>query len=65
MFPTVADDALDLLQKLLLFNPSKRLSVDQALKHPFCAQFYNPRTLKVCTKPISMAIDDNKKYSLQ
>ena len=28
-------DALDLLDKLLLFNPRERITVDEALAHPY------------------------------
>jgi len=29
------DEALDLLEKMLVFNPEKRITVDEALEHPF------------------------------
>ncbi|KAI0225886.1 Mitogen-activated protein kinase 15, partial [Lamellibrachia satsuma] len=35
-------DAIDLLKKLLHFNPDKRLTTDQALKHPYVKRFHNP-----------------------
>lgn len=35
-FPaTASDEALDLLSKMLEFNPDKRISVEDALRHPF------------------------------
>ena len=37
MFPTAPDDAIDLLKNLLHFNPNKRLTVEQALRHPYIA----------------------------
>eukprot|EP00347_Sterkiella_histriomuscorum_P009655 403340377 len=35
MYPGAGDDALDLLNKMLVFNPYFRVSVDEALTHPF------------------------------
>ena len=36
-FPGSSDDALDLLEKMIKFNPGKRITVDQALNHKFFA----------------------------
>ena len=36
------DPALDLLAKLLSFNPNERVSVDEALQHPYLADLYCP-----------------------
>jgi len=35
----VPADALDLLHALLQFNPEKRLSAEQALKHPYVKRY--------------------------
>ena len=35
----VPADALDLLHGLLQFNPDKRLTAEQALKHPYVKRF--------------------------
>lgn len=34
LYPHASEDALDLLKKLLLFNPDKRLSAEEAVKVP-------------------------------
>lgn len=35
----VPADALDLLHSLLQFNPDKRLTAEQALKHPYVKRY--------------------------
>jgi len=35
MFPDVDPNAVDLLQKMLQFHPARRISVEEALAHPF------------------------------
>ena len=59
MFPTASDEALDLLKNLLQFNPNKRLTAEQSLKHPYVAQFHNPEDEPICTRKIKIPIDDN------
>lgn len=34
--------AVDLLEKLLVFDPDRRLSAEEALAHPYCATYYYP-----------------------
>lgn len=34
--------ALDLLDKMLTFNPNKRIEVEEALAHPYLEQYYDP-----------------------
>lgn len=41
MFPTLPIEALDLLDKSLHFNPKKRLTVSEALSHPWLSDYHN------------------------
>jgi mitogen-activated protein kinase 1/3 len=36
-------EALDLLQKMLQVDPSKRITVEEALKHPYLKDYYDPK----------------------
>merc|ERR1712146_124792 len=37
-FPNASKEALDLLEKMLHFNPEKRISVEDALNHPYMSK---------------------------
>ncbi|XP_024525747.1 extracellular signal-regulated kinase 2 isoform X2 [Selaginella moellendorffii] len=63
-FPSATPEAADLLRKLLHFNPQKRLTAEQALQHPYVAQFHNPREEPSCNRLIRIPIDDNHKFTI-
>lgn len=65
IFPTAAEDSIDLMKKLLKFNPAERLTVEEALEHPYVSQFHNIDNEPVCKKIITIPIDDNKKFSIK
>ncbi|XP_061086174.1 mitogen-activated protein kinase 15-like [Conger conger] len=55
---SVAPDALDLLQQLLVFNPDKRLSAEQALQHPYICRFHNPAQEPSLCYEVVLPVDD-------
>ncbi|KAI4898020.1 hypothetical protein NFI96_014148 [Prochilodus magdalenae] len=42
LFPNADPKALDLLDRMLTFNPHKRIEVEEALAHPYLEQYYDP-----------------------
>ncbi|KAJ8455697.1 hypothetical protein OPV22_035046 [Ensete ventricosum] len=52
-FPTMSSGAIDLLEKMLVFDPSKRITVDQALRHPYLASLHNINDEPVCATPFN------------
>lgn len=42
ILPDAPADGVDLMKKLLHFNPDKRITADEALRHPFVHRFHNP-----------------------
>lgn len=42
LFPGIPRDALDLLDKMLDLNPVRRITVEDALNHPFLASMHDP-----------------------
>ena len=56
-----SEDALDLLSRLLVFNPARRLSAAEALAHPYVAQFHAPADEPIADSVITIPINDNTK----
>lgn len=42
MMPEAPPEGVDLLRQLLHFNPDKRITAAEALKHPYVSRFHNP-----------------------
>ena len=58
-----SDQAIDLMQKLLQFDPAKRIDAVAALQHPYVAQFHDPHVERTADFKVQVVIDDNDKKS--
>jgi mitogen-activated protein kinase 15 len=65
MFNNCDPQGIDLLRKLLIYNPNKRITVKEALEHPFFKDFHSVEDEIVCKSKIQIPIDDNQKLSLK
>lgn len=53
-FPDASSDALDLLAKMLTFDPARRISVRDAMRHPWLSRFYQVRfeIIRMCVRHV-------------
>ena len=58
LFPNSNPVALDLLGKMLMFNPKKRYTVEQCLAHPYFEGLHNPEEEPITTRPFDWSFDD-------
>ncbi|MBA0736978.1 hypothetical protein Gogos_010462 [Gossypium gossypioides] len=52
-FPNMSPGAIDLLEKMLIFDPHRRITVDGALCHPYLAPLHDINEEPVCPRPFS------------
>ncbi|ONL96831.1 Mitogen-activated protein kinase 5 [Zea mays] len=53
LFPRVQPLALDLIERMLTFNPLQRITVAEALAHPYLERLHDVDDEPVCTEPFS------------
>lgn len=60
LYPQIDKNALDLLDRLLTFDPNQRINVNDALAHPYLQQHHDPNDEPVASHPFTfeMEMDD-------
>ncbi|KAK2079649.1 hypothetical protein QBZ16_002044 [Prototheca wickerhamii] len=59
-FPDASKGALDLLQRMLQFDPRKRISVDEALRHPWLAALHDEAAEPVAQGAFKFDFEDQE-----
>jgi len=62
-FPRCSEQAVNLLRKMLTFNPDKRITVEDCLKHDFFTAIRHPELERVASKPCVLPFDDDEGLS--
>jgi len=57
-YPGATEEAIDLLDKMLQFNPYLRISIDEALAHPFFTKVKKPAKEKNAEKQIILEFEN-------
>ncbi|TXT08813.1 hypothetical protein VHUM_02941 [Vanrija humicola] len=57
LYPGATPQALDLLEKLLCFDPAKRIGCQEALEHPYLAVWHDPIDEPVCEAPFDFSFE--------
>ncbi|CAD8212633.1 unnamed protein product [Paramecium octaurelia] len=65
LFASAEDEAIDFIRKTLLYNPFKRMTVEQALNHPYVKEFKGTEDEISRDSAIETQMDDNHKYSVK
>ncbi|KAK9815669.1 hypothetical protein WJX72_007692 [[Myrmecia] bisecta] len=60
MFPEASPKALDLMEKMLQFDPRKRITVEEALKHPYLAQLHDESAEPSAPKPFEFDFEEEE-----
>ncbi|EKF27759.1 protein kinase, putative,mitogen-activated protein kinase, putative [Trypanosoma cruzi marinkellei] len=65
LLPKASSDALDLVQKLMRFNPNERLTAEQALEHPYVAAFHKVQDEPSAPAPVTISLPDDTRFTMQ
>eukprot|EP01070_Trichotokara_eunicae_P004380 Trichotokara_eunicae@DN391_c0_g1_i1.p1 len=57
-FPGASSDAVDLLRRILKFNPTKRVSVEDALSHPYFSDLRAAENEHLAASKVRLPFDD-------
>jgi len=60
LYPQANPHAIDLLSKMLAFDPAKRISCEEALNHPYLAIWHDPNDEPTCRSKFDFAFEEEE-----
>ncbi|AET41188.1 putative protein kinase KDX1 Ecym_7361 [Eremothecium cymbalariae DBVPG len=57
LYPNANPQAADLLERMLAFDPKTRITVDEALEHPYLSIWHDPSDEPVCNKKFDFGFE--------
>lgn len=57
LYPEANPQALDLLERMLAFDPRDRITVDEALDHPYLSIWHDPQDEPVCSEKFEFSFE--------
>ena len=60
MYPSCSSQAIHLVSQMLMFDPSKRITVEQALEHPYLASLHDSSDEPCASEPFVFEHDYEK-----
>ncbi|CAD8151754.1 unnamed protein product [Paramecium pentaurelia] len=64
-FPNASPDFIDFIRQCLNWNPQKRMTIDEALKHQLMKEFANTEDEKTLKSIIKIPFNENKKLTIK
>lgn len=58
LYPAANPMALDLLEKMLSFDPSRRITCDEALQHPYLSVWHDPQDEPTCQRKFDFGFEE-------
>ncbi len=58
LFPNLCPEGVDLLTKMLQFNHEKRITTEEALRHPYFRDLFDEADIKTCSEIFDFHFED-------
>jgi serine/threonine protein kinase len=60
LWPHAGESTRDLIQRMLVFNPARRITVQEALQHPYFAGLHDPTDEPVCDRAFDFSHNSDR-----